>query len=89
MRFRKLPIVVEAMHFDGNNYPEIRRWMYGDLVSKAPDLWTFEIKTLDGVMQVSAGDWVIKGVKGEFYPCKSDIFEKSYKAVKEKGKDHE
>lgn len=40
-----------------------------------------EIKTLEGVMRGDVGDWIIKGIKGEFYPCKNDIFEASYEAV--------
>ena len=46
-----------------------------------PALGTLDIPTLEGVMTASPGDWIIKGVAGEFYPCKSDIFEATYERV--------
>lgn len=44
-----------------------------------------EIKTLEGVMRADPGDWIIRGVQGEFYPCKSDIFEATYEPVSDEG----
>lgn len=50
---------------------------------ETPDAQVIKIETLEGVMDASIGDWIIKGVNGEFYPCKPDIFEKTYEAVEE------
>lgn len=93
MKFRKKPVVIEATqftqamresyHFDGGGLPEgvvctgssihpDRREIYRD---------RFIIHTLEGDHEVSVGDWIITGVKGERYPCKPDIFEATYERV--------
>lgn len=77
IKFRKKPVVIEAMRYDGNNAIEIMAW------AKLPEisedlLGGIEIKTLEGTMKAGVGDWVIKGIKGEFYPCKPDIFAATY-----------
>lgn len=79
-KFRKKPVVIEAMQFDGHNYDEVAAWAgdkFKDIFSPAGTLDLY-IKTLEGEMHVSVNDWIIKGVKGEFYPCKPDIFEQTY-----------
>ena len=53
-------------------------------VFKSEDYWYLEIKTLEGIMTVSPDDWIIQGVNGEIYPCKPDIFTKTYDALPEK-----
>lgn len=83
-KYRKKPIVIEAIQFDGQNHQEILDWSGGAVHSAKPykqDYYALEIKTLEGVMEAYAGDWIIKGVKGEFYPCKSDIFDATYEPV--------
>lgn len=84
MKFRKKPIEIEAMHIGTHSMLEVARWCGGRIQTsaKASDprdvaSW-LEIPTLEGVMRASRGDWVIRGVKGEFYPCKPDIFEETY-----------
>jgi hypothetical protein len=88
-KFRKKPVVIEAEQFNGNNGGHIRVWS-SDAVIASPVLEPTEdnptgsylqIKTLEGVMTAIVGDWIIKGVKGEFYPCKPDIFEATYDPV--------
>lgn len=82
MRFRKKPVMVEAVMFTGNNCLEIIRFMGGpadNLELHNTDCPV--IHTMEGDMTATAGDWVIKGVKGEFYPCKPDIFELTYEAI--------
>ena len=79
MKFRKKPVVIDAIHFFGNDaecltFCPIAR----DPIDKKPNLI---IPTLEGEMLVSIGDWIIKGINGEFYPCKPDIFEKTYEAI--------
>lgn len=77
MKFRKKPVVVEAVQFTGHNDAEIKVFcpIIKDPISLSPRLM---IPTMEGDMLVSVGDWVIRGVKGEFYPCKPDIFAASY-----------
>ena len=79
MKFRKKPVVIDAIQFTGNA---------GECINFCPIAIDPEstkallvIPTLEGNMTVSLGDWIIKGVNGEFYPCKPDIFEKTYEKV--------
>lgn len=90
MKYRKKPIVIEAIQFDplSTHRMELPEGVEG-LNSPGADNWGYEgcefwIETLEGRMKVSRGDWIIKGIKGEFYPCKPDIFEATYEPVKEK-----
>ena len=85
-KFRKKPVEVEAMVFNENNQSEIILWCHKGLPPEAnaiarPDYKSLIIRTLDGDMRAMHGDYIIKGVKGEFYPCKPDIFEQTYEAV--------
>jgi hypothetical protein len=78
--FRKKPVVVEARQFKDTSYVdvEIVRWCDGYYSDNGDHAGSIAIHTLEGVMYASPGDWIIKGVNGEFYPCKPDIFEKTY-----------
>jgi hypothetical protein len=93
-KFRKKPVVIEAVQWTGSNVNE----MLGFALTvaslsrkdhKLPDGvgvlagGILIIETLEGDMQASPNDWIIKGVKGEFYPCKPDIFAATYEAVEE------
>jgi hypothetical protein len=86
MKYRKKPVVVEAMQFTGKNHTAVREW--GDELGKV-GVWDgtggggMVIPTLEGDHRADPGDWIIRGVKGEFYPCKPDIFEATYEAVSE------
>lgn len=82
-KFRKKPIVIEAVLFDGseNSIIEILDLKDGDTKSLRVDAGRILIHTLEGVMEANKGDYVIKGVKGEIYPCKPDIFEQTYERV--------
>ena len=78
MKFRKKPVVIEAVQWDGDNEAEI--WSFcpaAELHNDMPGKF-MEIHTREGNMIADPGDWIIKGVKGEFYPCKPDIFEATY-----------
>lgn len=97
MRFRKKPVVIEAVQWTGENLQEILKFIQdghkdfshlpnaGDYkisgVGHTPALKTLDIPTLEGTHTASVGDWIIKGVKNEFYPCKPDIFEMTYEKV--------
>ena len=77
MKYRKKPIVIEALQFNGN-FAECEAFVGGDAEFRNGELI---IATLEGAMHASPGDWIIRGVKGEFYPCKPDIFEATYEVV--------
>lgn len=84
--FRKRPVTIEAMQWDGTieGGKKLHDWIgsHGG-VSR----WSNEtpqrpyIETLEGDMKVSENDWVIRGIQGEFYPCKPDIFDGTYESV--------
>ena len=82
-KFRKKPIVIEAYCFNQVRENYRPDWLQ-DRVT-ANEIITYPdhaiIKTLEGDMRADLGDWIIKGVKGEVYPCKPDIFEATYEAV--------
>lgn len=84
-RFRKKPVVIEAMRVPGRNDPgawgAIGVWLGIGGPWEVSDTLGINIKTLEGVMHASPGDWIIRGVKGEHYPCKPDIFEQTYEPV--------
>lgn len=84
-RFRKKPVVVEAMCFDTS---EVVRWLHEHDVEYAlvfndqnNQIDFIELPTLEGPVFARRGDWIIRGIKGEFYPCKPDIFEQTYELV--------
>ena len=82
--YRKKPVIIEAVRFTGSNYRDIREFTKGqsNTVFQGGRVPTgLTIATLEGTMTATVGDWIIKGVKGEFYPCKPDIFEKTYEPV--------
>lgn len=80
-KFRKKPVVIEAVQIRAGEQPyELAQAVIDGVVRYTED-GTVLIKTLEGVMSASPGDWIIKGVAGELYPCKPDIFEKTYEAV--------
>ena len=76
MKFRKKPVVIEAIQFDGT-LSSLEAFAIPE-VSQEFGSRTAQIYTLEGVMTAEPGDWIICGVKGEFYPCKPDIFEATY-----------
>ena len=80
-KYRKRPVVIEAVQYaaDEESYNAIIK--LGCPRVEYADYWA--IPTLEGEMLVSPGDWIIKGVKGEFYPCKPDIFAATYESVTE------
>lgn len=97
-RFRKKPVVVEAIRWTGENLFDVLaftgksdrfdEWFptldaYQEHVRS--DNNVFKVFTLEGVMRASVGDWIIRGVKGEVYPCKPDIFVETYEPTMDTG----
>lgn len=89
MKFRKKPVVIEAVCFDDAFVDgDVPEWMadavFVDETVRFEDpngIDALLITTLEGVMRAERGDWIIRGVKGELYPCKPDIFEATYDAA--------
>jgi hypothetical protein len=81
MQYRKKPVVVEALQWLGHNREEMKVFVQPSDRAFVCDVDTLMISTLEGDMTALVGDWIIKGIKGEFYPCKPDIFEATYEAV--------
>ena len=82
MKYRKKPVVIEAIQYQREgNITEVQDFV-GPFLKYDPDKNKYAVETLEGTSYfLVKGDWVIKGVNGEFYPCKPDIFEKTYEPV--------
>ncbi len=95
MKYRKKPIVIDAIVWNGNNLEEVMNFIgsefrYEPLSEYITQKFTYNPKdndlrivTLEGLMKADVGDYIIRGVNGEYYPCKPDIFEKTYEKVEE------
>jgi hypothetical protein len=88
VKFRKKPVVIEAMqvppHEDGVRWETLLLWLGSEeTVDQYMLIGPGEmvLLTLEGKMTAKSGDWIIRGVKGELYPCKNDIFQTTYEAV--------
>lgn len=89
MKYRKKPVAIEAFKYDGDLKGTDGKYYVPDWAVKAfengiihlSENDEFEIRTLEGNMKASIGDYIIRGVYGEIYPCKSDIFESTYELV--------
>ena len=80
MKFRKKPVVIEAVQLTPLTLGDVEEFVGGDLEVRGGEV---VIATLEGAMHASPGDWIIRGVQGEFYPCKDPIFRATYEAVSE------
>ena len=88
MKYRKKPVVIEAVQFNGFNTengqvivsdrPEWLTEAFGKEILFFDKPGTLTIQTLEGSMIASPGDYIIRGVQGEFYPCRNDIFLSTY-----------
>lgn len=83
-KYVKKPIEIQAIHFTGVNWAECEQFMsnrtlvFPQIVMEKDHI---DIDTLEGTMRCNKGDYIIKGVKGEYYPCRKDIFEETYVEV--------
>ena len=86
MKYRKKPVVIEAFRIGIDYIPD---WFMDNVTDRkitlhsSPEGTTADIETLEGIMHANYGDFIIKGVAGEIYPCKPDIFMETYEAVEE------
>ncbi|MFJ9799876.1 hypothetical protein [Streptomyces sp. NPDC101145] len=91
MKYRKRPVEIDAIHFDGSHASVLAVMHFVDAgrttteirihADTDPAKTHIVIPTLEGDMKATAGDWIIRGVKGELYPCKPDVFEATYEPV--------
>ena len=81
MQFRKKPVVVDAIQYGPYTAPTMELVMFLSGSNAISTSMGIIISTLEGDHLAQVGDWIIKGVKGEFYPCKPDIFELTYEPV--------
>lgn len=90
MKYRKKPVIIEAFKFYVDNIPDwfMDKVTTNDIILRKCDFKRYsideaycEIKTPEGTMTGNGGDYIIKGINGEIYPCKPDIFEKTYEEV--------
>lgn len=83
-KFRKKPVVIEAIQYNGHNSADIHEFCGNVALQPVLPIGVMpymEIITLEGKMKAIPSDWIIKGVNGEYYPCKPDIFDKTYDLV--------
>lgn len=88
--YRKIPVKIKAIKFDGTNANEVKKfcngentWFKGKISCGQTNPHQLEIYTLEGTMIADIGDYIIQGIKGEFYPCKPDIFKQTYERLNE------
>ena len=78
-QYTKKPVAIEAIQLTDKNHPEIIQWLSSyNVESYTLNSSEFYVKTLEGDMKANIGDYIIKGVKNEFYPCREDIFKMTY-----------
>jgi hypothetical protein len=80
-QFRKKPVVIEAIEWTGRNYEEICTFVMRGPIPRNIKRGQIFISTLEGEMCADTGDWIIRGIKGEHYPVKPDIFAATYEPV--------
>ena len=84
--YKKKPVIIQAIQWKGNNLDNVKEFVKDNLICRSmnnvlsvgDDNLILEIKTLEGNHICSLGDYIIQGIKGEFYPCKPDIFKATY-----------
>ena len=78
-KYRTKPCEIEAIRWTGDNLIELLDWGQGDILwNDVDDLF---VDTLEGRLKADIGDYIIKGLRGEFYPCKPDVFHKKYEEM--------
>ena len=85
MKYRTKPCEIEAIQFTRNNFEELIKFTEDNAKNFHcfADIFYCNINTLEGEMTATEGDYIIRGLRGEYYPCKPDVFEKKYEAIGE------
>lgn len=82
-KYKKLPVLIEAREFTGENFHEFLLWADEYEVPMQGDETSLTVETLEGPMKANIGDFIIRGVANEFYPCKPEIFAASYEPAED------
>jgi len=81
-KYRKRPVIIDAIQWTGRNRYKVKHFLKKDFMGfQFTNRITVKIKTLEGIMRASPRDWIIRGVEGEHYACKPDIFEATYQPM--------
>lgn len=82
-QYRKRPVIIEAIQLTKENFADVLTFCNnaGNIIASNENNMGVSISTLEGTMLADIGDYVIRGIKGEYYPCKPDIFERTYEEV--------
>ena len=83
MKYRRKPVVIDAIQWRGDNYSEVFEFTEGNAYPTKPHSDTLAVTTLEGEVMATKGCYIIRGVNGEYYPCQEDIFNKTYEPVKQ------
>lgn len=86
MKYRKKPVVIEAIQFTRHTWEDVKQFTNGNAINYRCEKMIggkayCDISTLEGVMRATETDYIVKGIKGEFYSCRADIFEETYDKV--------
>lgn len=84
MKFRKKPVVIDAIQWTGDNYPEVFEFTEGYAYPTKPHSDTLAVTTLEGEVTAKKGCYIIRGVNGDYYPCQEAEFNKTYEPVNNK-----
>lgn len=89
-KYRKLPVVIDAVQWSGNVFDEVTDWISAALSTGVGEVGgifrlgdEIHVFTIEGTMKAQPGDYILRGIKGEIYPCKPDIFKNTYEKVAE------
>jgi hypothetical protein len=85
MKYRKRPVVIEALQWTGMNLNEMRDFAGAAQIGIMTINTPITIQSLEGWVKCGVGDWVIRGIKGEFYSCRDDIFKETYDGIERDG----
>lgn len=83
MKYRKKPVVIDAIQWTGDNYAEVFEFTEGNAWPTHSHSDTLAVSTLEGEVMATKDCYIIRGVNGEYYPCQEDIFNKTYEPVKQ------
>lgn len=81
--YRKIPVSIWAIQWTGDNLDRVQEFLGDDFLTQTPIKSCFLVRTIEGPLTASTGDWIVRGIHGEHYPVKPDIFAATYKEVTE------
>lgn len=82
MKYRRKPVVIDAIKWTGDNYADVFEFTEGNAYPTKPHSDTLAVTTLEGEVMATKGCYIIRGIDGEYYPCQEEVFKKTYEPVK-------